>query len=165
MLRIVGKVCAGSAGAQKVCKKALKHILILQCGRPLPWWTNPKMRGSLRVRDGRHWDGTTHSVTHLLYRDQLTRLWLRGDDSVMASVKRLSGVAGFGPSTFAFLRGKLSSIISNRGPWNHKGLAVSASPHPGPIIFAGEERPTSEVPNYADARGKDAPADNRCLSP
>jgi len=70
-------------------------------------------------------------------------------------------VTGYGPNTvqFAFLKNKLSNIISaqsNRAHWNHKGLAVLASSH---IIYAGEERPTSELSNYADPTAKDAPAD------
>lgn len=81
-----------------------------------------------------------------------------GDESGMGSGKRLSGDSGFRPSNvpIAFLRGKLSNIISarsDRGLWSHKGLAVSASPHPGLITFASEEAPASEVPNYADAKG------------
>lgn len=65
-------------------------------------------------------------------------------------VKRLSRIAGFEPTTvpFAFLRGKLSNIISahsDRGPRSHKGLAVLAWPH---HILLEEERLTSEVPHY-----------------
>ena len=145
ILWIVGKVCARSAGVQNVCDKALKHVLIIQCDRPSPLCTNQIMRGSLWVLRQRT-PGSDRSLSRLLSRPEIS---LRGSvwswrDSLIGSVKRLSGVAGLGPSTFAFLRGKLSGIISahsNRGPWDHKGLAVSASPHPGLIIFDGGERP------------------------
>lgn len=110
------------------------------------------------------------SVTRCTENSWHGSVWSWRDNSVMGSVKRLSEVPGLGPNIvpIAFLRGKLSNVISahsDRGPWSHKGLAVLASPHPGPITFAGEERPTSEVPNYTDATADDAPADNRSLYP
>lgn len=121
-------------------KWALKHLLIVQSDRPLSLWTNQDIHQSLWVQDGVQSGWTTHVLTHCAEISWHGSVWSWRDDFVMGPVKRLSGVAGFGPSTvlFAFLRGKLSNIISarsDRGPWSHKGLAVLASPRPGLITF------------------------------
>lgn len=117
-------------------KGALKYLLVLL-------WDKPNQGTSKSVCPGGDW--TTHLATHCIEISWHCSVRSWRDDSVMGSVKRLSGVSGFGPTTvpIAFLRGKLSTVISahsDRGPWSHKGLAVLclSSPWPHHICWRAE---------------------------
>lgn len=124
--------------AQEVCKKAMKHILILQSG------ANQSMCGSLWVRDGLldgHWDWTAPSVAHLLYWNHFDRALCEAEGMILRWVLLKGSVESLALAQ-AHLHSSgascpvLSLLTPTEASWNHKGVAVSgAPPHPGPIII------------------------------